>query len=131
MSLLDVEEYEDRTKPTTLDIVRLGFNWSHKAQCVKYCIAPSIVSKYSKDWAVLFWCRGMVFKGKKLRSNRLLYRIPKGIKRGVLVCDKKVARNVTTKELEIIMSTVKSAWTEFFSADRSEIGFNPPRRLTF
>ena len=131
MSLLDVEEYEDRTKPTTFDIVRFGFNWSHKSQCLKYCIAPSIVSKYSKDWAVLFWCRGWEFKGEKLRSNRLLYRIPTGIKRGVLVCDKKVARNVTTKEMEIIMSTVKSAWTEFFSTNRSGIGLNTPRGLTF
>jgi hypothetical protein len=131
MSLLDVEEYEDRAKPTTFDIVRLGFNWSHKTNCVKYCIAPSTVSKYSKDWAILFWCRGMVFKGKKLRSNRLLYRIPKGIKRGVLVCDKKVARNVTTKELEIIMSTVKSAWIDFFSNNGPRVGFNTPRGLKF
>lgn len=131
MSLLDVEEYEDRAKPTTFDIVRLGFNWSPKTNCVKYCIAPSIVSKYSKDWAILFWCRGWNFKGNKLRSNRLLYRIPKSVKRGVLVCEKKVARNVTTKELEIIMSTVKSAWTDFFSNNGPRAGFNTRWELKF
>ena len=115
MSLLDIEENEVKTKPDLLNLMHMKFRWSRSIQAMKYCNhAPYIpgVNRRSATWSIMFWDRGTYFRGKRLRMNRVLYRIPKLKSDGSIAFEKKVIRNITEQNLKILIDGVNSAWDE-------------------
>ena len=115
MSLLDIEENEVRTKPDLLNLMHMKFRWSRSIQAMKYCNhAPYIpgVNHRSATWSIMFWDRGTNFRGKRLRMNRVLYRVPKLKSDGSIIFEKKVVRNITEQNLKILIDGVNSAWDE-------------------
>lgn len=115
MSLLDIEENEVKTKPDLLNLMHMRFRWSRSIQAMKYCnFAPYIpgVNSRSATWSIMFWDRGTNFRGKRLRMNRVLYRVPKLKSDGSIIFEKKVVRNITEQNLKILIDGVNSAWDE-------------------
>lgn len=115
MSLLDIEENEVKTKPDLLNLMHMKFRWSRSIQAMKYCNhAPYIpgVNHRSAMWSIMFWDRGTNFRGKRLRMNRVLYRVPKLKSDGSIIFEKKVVRNITEQNLKILIDGVNSAWDE-------------------
>lgn len=115
MSLLDIEENEVKTKPDLLNLMHMKFRWSRSIQAMKYCNhAPYIpgVNRRSATWSSMFWDRGTNFRGKRLRMNRVLYRVPKLKSDGSIIFEKKVIRNITEQNLKILIDGVNSAWDE-------------------
>ena len=115
MSLLDIEENEVKTKPDLLNLMHMKFRWSRSIQAMKYCNhAPYIpgVNRRSATWSIMFWDRGTNFRGKRLRMNRVLYRVPKLKSDGSIIFEKKVVRNITEQNLKILIDGVNSAWDE-------------------
>lgn len=64
-------------------------------------------------WSIMFWDRGTNFRGKRLRMNRVLYRIPKQKPNGKTTFEKKVVRNITEQNLKILIDGVNNAWDEW------------------
>lgn len=115
MSLLDIEENEVKTKPDLLNLMHMKFRWSRSIQAMKYCNhAPYIpgVNRRSATWSIMFWDRGTNFRGKRLRMNRVLYRVPKLKSDGSIIFEKKVIRNIAEQNLKILIDGVNSAWDE-------------------
>lgn len=118
MSLLDIEENEVKQKPNLLGVMSMGFTWSKSLQAMKMCYripnkCRTLSTRWFKAWSILFWDKGTEFKGKKLRMNRVQYRIPKLNPDGTYKFEKKVMRNITEKDLSVLVSGIKQAWTDF------------------
>lgn len=118
MSLLDIEENEVKQKPNLLDLMSLGFAWSRTIRAMKMCcVVPNQCRNLAfgrfKAWSILFWDKGTEFKGKKLRMNRVQYRIPKHNPDGTYKFEKKIVRNITEKDLSVLIGGIKQAWIDF------------------
>lgn len=116
MSLLDIEENEVKTKVNPSELLKIGFLWSIRLQAMKYCnngpYIPAMNSKHAM-WSIIFWDKGFDFHGKKLRMNRVLYRVPKIKHDGTIIFEKKVIRNITMQNLKILITCVNNTWDEF------------------
>ena len=124
MSLLDIEENEVKTKPHLLSMMAMGFSWSRNIRAMKMCCTVPNSCRHLafgrfKAWSILFWDKGTEFKGKKLRMNRVQYRIPKVNANGTYKFEKKILRNISEKDFVLLIEGIKNAWVDFDKETRA------------
>ena len=127
MSILDIEK-KDKNPIEWRDLIEWGFTKYAKdgSLCKTYRYGPQT------KWVARFWNRGDIYKGEKLRSNRLVVRYAnmetyqkeydKYLKtralRGKLVSvpqptfKKMVMRNVSRDDFEMTMQALRTNYTQ-------------------